>query len=397
MIFGKSNNYCYTKIESRNDSNMKKYVCKKCGKELDAGDKFCRYCGSNQIEVIDPQKINTPFEIKDGTLYKCNLKDPDCFSQLYYEMKFNNDHTLYEMISNIENKTKAYYHTTYEAYEVLHKTILDIPANVKKICNINEKYGSVFKGLTFYEVKFPKDIELEENVFKGCYIHKFTAPKSCTSLYGGSYGIFKISDFQDYKKPITLTECNIGKLIINSSVNRIVIGGPNNQLQARDINIGLGHIHELILNSTFINIEKTERPLWGGPNIDILNYPGPRKDIYKKEYLYLARKIICKDGVISERHIDGHVYIGDEYPSETKGTKVRLFATDYALKNSYHTVYYEGEYSGYININHHDRETSITIPNSITSFKIKRNDKDWVTIRKPYNGVWNVNVSELYK
>ena len=46
-------------------------ICGRCGKELDQGDRFCRYCGSSDVREETPQKPDD-LEIKGDTLVKCN-------------------------------------------------------------------------------------------------------------------------------------------------------------------------------------------------------------------------------------------------------------------------------------------------------------------------------------
>ena len=377
---------------------MKKCFCEKCGKELDVGDKFCRYCGSNNIKIVDDKPITPPpFEIKDGVLFKCNLEKPVCVKDLKTRAA-SYDNSLYKLIKQIETDPNSVFWRIVEAYnDFKANCVLKIPTTVKRIANTTSKYNGVFEGLCFYETNISKDIDLDMYALSKCYIHKFTTPKNCSQLCSASIGELKISDFFDYKKPFILYNCFIGRLVIPSSAKRVVLGGKGDEYIAKDVAFQYGSVKELVINSFLTEITTmNDGGLYPGARIETLYYPGTRQDVYDNRIAHIARRIVCKDGAISSRHVKNVGVIGDEYPEETKMMDVKLFANNFCLQNCAHIVQYRGKYTGYIFFDYLcTNQITFQIPDSVTSIRIRRGNGNWVEFKKPYSYKWELNVTNL--
>ncbi len=376
---------------------MKKCFCEKCGKELDIGDKFCRHCGSNNIKIVDDKPIAPPpFEIKDGVLFKCNLESPICIKELHTRA-VSYDHSLYKLIKQIETDPNIFYFRTVDAYKDFKTNcVLEIPSTVKRIANTTNKYNGVFEGLCFYETNISKDIDLDMYALSKCYIHKFTTPKNCSKLCSTSIGELKISDFYDYKKPFIFYNCSIGRLVIPSSVKRVVLGGKGDEYIAKDVAFNYDSVRELVINSFLTEIiTMTDGGLYPGARIETLYYPGTRQDVYDNRIAHIAERIVCKDGVISSRHVKNVGVIGDEYPEETKMIDVKLSTSTFALQNCTHVVQYRGKYTGYMLYNHLcTNEVTFQVPDSTASIRIRRDNSDWIEFKKPYSSyIWKIDMT----
>lgn len=377
---------------------MEKYFCEKCGKQLDIGDRFCRYCGSNLIKTVDDSIPDSPFCIEGGVLYGYRDGNLGLAVTLKRQKSLYED-SAYLLIKAIEDNPSSVASYIIEAYNKFkNENILNIPADVKRIGHLETKYHGVFEDCYFYKVNLPSEVIIDSIAFSQCYIHLFTLPKNCYQLTGVSIGEFSISPDCNYSNSIDLIDCKIGKFVVPSAVKRVIAGSVRSKQRPGDLVLSNCHIQELTISGYSIELlDWQKESVFTNTRIKVLNYPGYRSDIFNNNIVHFANKIVCRDGVISLRNVD-EIYIrGDEYPSDTKMVIVKLLATNNAIHNSSHVIYYSGRYSGYILIRSSSflREASFAIPDFITSLKIRRDKGNWVEFKRPYLGEWKIDISQL--
>ncbi len=387
---------------------MAKFYCAKCGKTLDAGDRFCRYCGSSDIkeEVI---KKPADFEIKDGVLYKCNIsgipgydyrvqrgvydsfKEEFRYAHLYSEARASD--IIYYALKAVENNLPLvdYSDAIREFANNAKKSgVLTIPSSVRLVKG-QYKGECAFSFKSFYAVNYSPNTEFEGYAFSNSFIYKFTLPMKMEEVGKTSFGELTISDITN----VELMSCNIIKLNLPSSITVI-----HDRKLMRDVN-PKGHeiclvgciIKELIVGRNTKIVDHRDSS-FGRSNIEILRYGGSKNYFFENDVVHFAKKIVCYDGTISYRRQD-HADMISDVTNDTKMINITLKNdSPNGLGFNEYLIKFTGVNNGYIYfVSRGALKTHILqVPASIRSIEFIKQYEKPITIYRPSYGEWVIDV-----
>ena len=335
---------------------MAKFYCAKCGKSLDSGDRFCRYCGSSDIKEEKPQKP-ADLEIDSTTLVKCNI---------------------------FESPDKS----------------VTIPNKIKKV-DRGDGYKGVFEGCTLLAINYPADIDFTSYSLSGCRVLNFTLPKKTRYLYGPHFGELKLNPSPNSDVAIELCDARIDKLVVPSYIRRINWAYDFNEKKPYELFLPNCRIGELILEGTpelYITEHTTSNA-----HIKVLKYNGTKAQYLKNNCYKFADTVICRDGTLywyNDKVTSTNVFT--DSPKDVNMTELKFVTNDnhYTINM---IVQYNEPYFGYIKMEGMLSKTFVvSIPDAIRSveiFKINSlgNKEKKVTIYRPSYGSWIVDYDSLFK
>ncbi len=206
--------------------------CNRCKSTLSQGDRFCRYCGSNDIIEEKPEPENKPtFEIEGDVLRKYNRKfEEDVPNYKTIEAEFYGGY-IYPHTSPCDRIFKAlckYLNngTSNERFDRWkNETSINIPSSVRKIEGRND--NPVFpRNKLYYSIYIPSNVSIiKKESFYESIIGYLNIPSSLINNEGwptnGLYGaaIYKLKIEEG---PSTLyigkLQCDIHTLILPRSL-----------------------------------------------------------------------------------------------------------------------------------------------------------------------------------
>ncbi len=356
-------------------------ICGRCGKTLDAGDRFCRYCGSSDVREETPQKPDD-LEIKGDTLVKCNAfkgrleeRCPfDVYSTSYNRSFFGKDKVNpIEVIEGFQKglipRDSFYYDRTEKFVEAYKKRVITIPSNVKTV-DRGDGYKTTFEGCVLFTIKYPSDIEFTRYSLTEARVLYFTLPKKTKYLYKPYFGELKLNPTPNSDGVIELYGAHINRLVVPSYIRRV--SGANNHGEENPYELSLTGctIDEAILEGC-PEIYVNERNMTNRVHIGVLRYNGSKSQYLRNNSYYFADTVICRDGTLYwNKNNVGTVFT--DSPKDAKMIDLKFVTKNInGFNMTKLLVQYNGTYFGYMKTGDVlSKEFTVSIPDAIRSIEV---------------------------
>lgn len=376
---------------------MARIYCAKCGKSLDSGDRFCRYCGSSDIKVEEAKKPDALL-IKGDTLVRCNIfqsLDEKCpFSSYTHSVnltffgkeKVNSLDVVEGFQKGLIPKSDSIYALTEKFVQAYKKNVLVIPNNIKKV-DRGEGFKSALEGCILYTIKYPENIEFTTFSLSKCSVLYFVLPKKIRYLCEPSFGELKLSSTPNSDGAIKLQDAHIDRLVVPSYIQKINEGGNKPYV----LQLPGCQIDELVLEGCPEIISFNGR-------VETLKYNGSKSQFLSNLNCYgFAKTVICRDGTLIHENVGGFPIYTD-CPKVTKMTDLRITTKNVNGFNGINIVIqYSGAYLGRTLIyGVYSNDVTVEIPDAIRSIDLTSDGKK-ITVYRPSNGIWIIDFDKYFK